>query len=225
MQLVNEITAECFNALNQLRASDGMTTSPEALQAGVRSFIDGVREKARARGVPERDVTDMQYALVALADEIAVSKPEPLRSTWLTRPLQMEYFNENTAGDGFFARLETIQGDTRRIDVLRVYYLCLLFGFQGRYAIRGGDLELLKILDHVGGLIDRSVEVPEELSPAGEPPDEPLVRSSQRNPFLWASLAVFAVAVAVFIGLKLSINNRVAAIRDRVSESSSAPAP
>jgi len=77
--------------------------------------------------------------------------------------------------------------------------LCLLFG-QGRYAIRGGELELIKIRRAVKADLHAGMEFPDQLSPAGEPPDEPLVQRGGRNPFLWVSLAMFAVAIAVFVG-------------------------
>ena len=56
------------------------------------------------------------------------------------------------------------------------------------------------------------------LSPAGEPPDEPLVRPGQRNLFLWIALGVFAVAIAVFIGLRVNLDRQVTGLADRVEE-------
>ena len=64
-------------------------------------------------------------------------KPGGIRDVWMSNPLQLHYFNENLAGEGFFYRLERILADPRRVEALRVYYLCLLFGFQGKYAVRG----------------------------------------------------------------------------------------
>ena len=160
----------------------------------------------------------MAYAIVALCDEIAMGKPEPMRGYWMSRPLQLHFFQENLAGDGFFNRLEEIRRDTRRLDVLRVYYQCLLLGFQGKYAMRGGEIELLRIVDSIRPEVNRHIEVPDNLSPAGEAPDEPLVRSSQRNPFLWVALGVFAVAIAVFISLRISIDHQVGQLQDRVEQ-------
>jgi type VI secretion system protein ImpK len=147
-----------------------------------------------------------------------MSKPDPLRGAWGSRPLQMQYFNENLAGENFFARLEALRRDRRRVDVLRVYYLCLLFGFQGRYAIRGGEMELIKIIDAVKADLQAGMEFPDQLSPAGQPPDEPLVQRGGRNPFLWVSLGLFAIAIAVFVGLRVSLDNRAGALYDRVEE-------
>jgi type VI secretion system protein ImpK len=218
MDTVDEVTSECFNALNQLREHDGPISSPDLIHQRLCGFIDGVKQRAREAGIPDRDTQDMLYAIVALADEIALSKPEPLRGAWVVSPLQMQYFNENLAGEGFFERMEAVRRDRRRVDVLRVYYLCLVFGFQGRYAIRGGELELLRIIESVRTDVEAGMEVPDELSPHGDPPDEPMVQRGGRNPFLWVSLAIFAIAIAVFVGLKVSLDGRAADLADRVDE-------
>jgi type VI secretion system protein ImpK len=218
MDKVNQITAECFNALRQLRELDGPIRSPETIHDRLCGFIEAMREKARELGMPQRDADDIAYAIVALADEIAMGKPEPLRGFWMNRLLQLQFFNESLAGEGFFTRLQQIRRDGRRQDVLRVYYQCLLFGLQGKYTIRGGELELMKMIDTLRPEVERTIEVPEVLSPAGEPPDEPLVRPGQRNLFLWIALGVFAVAIAVFIGLRVNLDRQVNGLADRVEQ-------
>ena len=216
MDIVNQVTSECFNAVTRLREVDGPVSSPDLIHDRMRSFIDSMRERARELGMTQRDADDIAYAVVALIDEIAIGKPEPMRGFWISRPLQLHYFHENLAGEGFFQRLEEIRRDTRRGDVLRVYYICLLLGFQGRFGMRGGEIELLRLIDQLKPEVERTVEPPDLLSPAGEAPDEPLVRASSRNPFLWIALGVFAVAITVFIGLRVSLDHQVSEIRDRV---------
>ncbi|HEY4185054.1 MAG TPA: DotU family type IV/VI secretion system protein [Polyangia bacterium] len=218
MDTVNQATSECFNALMQLRELDGPIGSPDTIHNRLCGFVDAMREKARDQGIPQRDADDMAYAIVALCDEIAMGKPEPMRGYWMSRPLQLHFFHENLAGEGFFQRLDELRRDTRRMDTLRVYYQCLLLGFQGKYSMRGGEIELLRIVDSLRPEIDRHIEVPDHLSPAGEAPDEPLVRSSRQNPFIWIALGVFAVAIAVFISLRVSIDHQVTELKDRVDQ-------
>lgn len=218
MDTVNQITSECFNAINQLRELDGPITAPDMIHSRLRGYVDAMRERARDANLAQRDADDMAYAIVALIDEIAMGKPEPLRGYWMTQQLQLLYFNENLAGEGFFARLQELRRDGRRHDVLRVYYQCLLLGFQGRYSIRGGDLELMRMVDSLRPEIERHVEPPDPLSPAADAPDEPLVRASSRNTFLWVALGLFAVAIAVFIGLRVSLDRKVTDLADRVEE-------
>jgi type VI secretion system protein ImpK len=215
---LNQITSDCFNAISQLRELEGSAGVPESIHRRMQGYMDAMRGRARDQGMPQRDADDIAYALAALIDEIGMGKPEPLAGYWMARPLQLQYFNENLAGEGFFLRLEELRRDNRRIDVLRVYYQCLLLGFQGKFSMRGGELELMRMIDQLRSEVERQIERPDHLSPAGEPPDEPLLQRSQRNPFLWAALGVFAVAIAVFIGLRLSLNAHVSALADRVEE-------
>ena len=218
MDVVNQITSECFNAITRMREMDGAGSSPELIHERLIGFVDAMRDKARELGMAQRDSDDIAYAIVALLDEVAIDRGEPVRGFWMSRPLQLHFFHENLAGEGFFQKLQEMRRDTRRTDVVRVYYQCLLLGFQGQYAIRGGEIELLRLIDSLRPEVEKQMEVPDILSPNGEPPDEPLVRSSRRNPFLWIALGVFAVAITVFILMRVSLDHQVNEIRDRVEQ-------
>jgi type VI secretion system protein ImpK len=218
MDKLNKVTSDCFNALRQLRELEGPIRSPDTIHERLRGFIEAMRETAREENMPQRDADDIAYAIVALADEIAMGKPEPLRGFWMDRMLQLQMFNESLAGEGFFTRLQQVRRDGRRPEVMRAYYQCLLFGFQGKYSIRGGELELMKLIDTLRPEVERTIEIPDVLSPAGDPPDEPMVRPGQKNLFLWIALGVFAVAIAVFIGLRVNLDRQVSGLADRVEQ-------
>jgi type VI secretion system protein ImpK len=218
MDIVSDLTSDCFSAINRLRELDEPVASPEAVHSRLRGFVETLKERARRAGLAEKDTQDIAYALVALMDEVALRAPEPLRGYWMNQPLQLHFFHENVAGEGFFTRLDTLLADGRRLNALRVYQLCLLFGFQGKYAFPGGDVELMRIVESVRNQMQRNQEVPSELSPAAEPPDEPLVRSASRNVLLWVSLGIFALALAVFVGLRLSFDRQVGDFTSRVEE-------
>jgi type VI secretion system protein ImpK len=218
MDLVADLTGECFSAIGRLRALDEPVASPEAVQAQLRSFVDSFKERARKAALPEKDAQDIAYALVALIDEVALRAPEPLRGYWMNQSLQLHYFGENVAGEGFFTRLDSLLADGRRFAVLRVYQLCLLFGFQGKYGFPGGDVELMRIAETVRNQVQRSQQEPSALSPAGQAPDEPLLHGTGRNLLLWVSLGIFALALAVFVGLRVSFDQQVGDLAGRVDE-------
>jgi type VI secretion system protein ImpK len=219
MDALNQITSECFNALRQLRELEGHVSSPDMIHNVLVGFIEAMRGRAREQGMAQRDADDIAYAICALADEIALGKQEPIRGFWMQRNLGLHFFNDALAGEGFFTKLQELRRDPRRANVLRAYYQCLLLGFQGKHLQqRGGDLELMRLIDAVRPEVERQIEAPDVLSPAGEPPDEPLVRASQRSPFLWVALGVFALAIAVFIGLRVSLDRQVSNLAARVDE-------
>jgi type VI secretion system protein ImpK len=218
MDLVCDLASECFSAIGRLRALDELVASPEAVQAQLRSLVDSFKERGRKAGVPDKDAQDSAYALVALMDEVALRAPEPLRGDWMKQPLQLHFFGENLAGEGFFTRLDSLLADGRRLAVLRVYQSCLLFGFQGKYGLPGGEVELMRLAETVRNQVQRNQEVPRALSPAGEAPDEPLLRGAGRNLLLWVSLGIFALALIVFVGLRVSFDHQMGDLAGRVDE-------
>lgn len=208
MDRLNEITKDGFAAVQQLRSVQG-PVSPEALQRRIIGYMEKLRNDARQAGMQERDAHDIAYALVALIDEVALSKPDPLRGYWLSRPLQMHFFNENVAGEGFFRRLETARGGEQRKDVLRAYYLCLLLGFQGQYAMRGGEVELMRLIESIKAELERGYDFPETLSPDALPPEEPSAKRGDKRLFMWVALGALAVSMSVYIGLRVVLSGQV----------------
>jgi type VI secretion system protein ImpK len=195
-----------------------MAPPPEILHQRLRGFIDALIERGPREGHQERDVMDMAYALVALADEMAMSMSESVRRYWMGNLLQLRYFNENVAGEGFFTRMEALRRPPQRLEVLEVYYLCLLFGFQGKYAVRGGEIELLNLIEVVRTELSQALDVPDELSPSGERPDDAVLKARGRMPLIWVSVGALVLAVGVYVALRISIGNEGAAARERIAE-------
>jgi type VI secretion system protein ImpK len=219
MRRITELTKDYFNALNQLRggAREGAELSPELVHSKLRGLVDTMVQRGEELGMQSRDVQDVVYALVALADERALAMSENIRRFWMTNMLQLRYFHENVAGEGFFTRLEGLRRERRRIEVLEVYYLCLLFGFQGKYAIRGGDIELVNLLDVLRAEMGPALEVPDELSPSAERPDDAVGRSRGRTLF-WVSLGALTLTVALYAALRVSIVKEAASLREPAPE-------
>ena len=165
----------------------------------------------------EHDVQDIAYALVALADELAMRQPGGIRDVWLSNPLQLHYFNENVAGEGFFYRLEFLIRDPSRLEVLRVYYQCLLFGFLGKYAIRGGELELAAVTrraqDALAGVLR-----PEPLSTRHLRPKERINRQRQGYLTIWIGLFALLFALALLIVLRVALNEQSEGQAERIEE-------
>ncbi len=210
MDRINEVTRHCLDALIALRHSpDGRLPPAETMRQQMASLVDDLLERAAQQGFVQSDCQEIAYAVVALADEIAMAKPEGFRQGWLRQLLQLQYFNENTAGEGFFKRLQALRADPQRAEVLRVYHLCLLLGFQGRYRFRGGELELVRLIDELG----RTVGAPELLSPH-------LARASgttrdpRRGPLLMASAMVLAASLLFYAGLRLVLSSQSSAVAE-----------
>lgn len=216
MDRVTEATKDCFDAAIQLRGSEASAVPPpETLHHRLRGVVDETLRRAAVLGFSHQDAQDMAYALVALIDEVVLGRPEEYRQFWM--PLQLHYFNENVAGDGFFARLNTVRKDPHRHEVLQVYYLCMLFGFQGRYRIRGGELELMTLIDTVQKDLERARPFDfDVLSPHGDRPTESLLSKRKKASMVGISAGALAVAVLFYGVLQFFLNDKVGELRSRI---------
>jgi type VI secretion system protein ImpK len=216
MERINEVTKDCFNALIQFRSLDAASAvSPQMPYQRLCGFIDQMLTNARQAGYEELDVVDMAYAVVALADEIALHKGGSIRDFWMQRPLQLHYFNENLAGEGFYHRLNAVMSDPNRVDVLRVYYTCLLFGFQGQYAIRGGELELDAIIRRVKeALRNQLKDQPLSVQPLRPKEDTGRVDGL---PAIWVALFFLLFSLGLLIALRIGLNKQTEGLVERIN--------
>jgi type VI secretion system protein ImpK len=220
MDRVTEITEAVFNALAQIHNLDSdAVPMPEMVHQQLSIYVEQGARTASKLGFSQSDVDDIRYALVALIDETMLAKGGALRDFWLPRVLQLRYFNENVAGEAFFQRLESVRRDPNRRDVLRVYYLCLMFGFHGQYRVRGGQVELADIIDRVRDDLNRSNHLNGELplSPRGVRPDEPIADSRRNLLLVWVSIVAAVASVLLYLGLKLSLISQVSQLAESIA--------
>lgn len=220
MDRVTEITEAVLNALAQILVMDpDAVPMPEMVHQQLSIYVEQSARTASKLGFNQSDVDDIRYAMVGLIDETMLQRGGALREFWLPRVLQLRYFNENVAGEAFFQRLESLRRDKNRVDVLRVFYLCLLFGFQGQYRVRGGQVELADIIDRVRDDLQRANVLSSELplSPRGMRPVEPIA-DSQRNVLLvWVSIVAATASVLLYLGLKLSLVSDVSKLAESIA--------
>jgi type VI secretion system protein ImpK len=207
MNRVNEVTKDSFNALIQLRnLPRDAAVRADHLHARLQAYIDEMIARGKAVGMTESDIADITYAIVGFADELAQKKPGSVREFWEQRPLQLHYFGENVAGDGFFERLERILYDPSRVEALAAYHMCLQFGFEGRYAVRGGELELDLVRRKVREGLGRLMK-PEPVSRRHLPQREPLKTRTLDYLVLWLGLFAILFAFCFLIVLRVALDD------------------
>jgi len=218
MDRITEVTRECFDALIQVRRLDDASFPPlEPLHAQMRTFIDAMFQRAAQAGFSREDVNDIAYAVVAFADEIVLSRSDALRDQWARSSLQMHYFHENVAGDAFFTRLETLRRDPRRREILRVYYLALLFGFQGGHRVRGKGLELMKLVEDLRHELQREQRFEAEvLSPHGDRPEERDRGDRRVGIAVWVAVGCLALSILVYASFRISLGVSLDDVVERV---------
>jgi type VI secretion system protein ImpK len=220
MDRVIEATEAVFNGLAQIQRMDSNSALlPELVYQQFSTYVEQAARAATRMGFSQSDADDIRFALVALTDESILKKGGPLRDYWLPRPLQLRYFNENVAGEAFFSRLASIRRDTTRSDVLRVYYLCLLFGFRGQFAVRGGQTELEEIIEKVRDELVRCKAIASDvpLSPHGARPYESIADARRNSLLIWISVASATASVIVYLWFKLSLGSHTSQLVERMA--------
>ena len=218
MDRITELTRDCFNALVHLRRADeSALPTGEALHERLRGFVDAMLREASRAGVSSEDANDAAYAIVALADEIAMARSEAVRQFWASNQLQLHYFQENVAGEAFFTRLAGLRRDPRKRELLEVYYLALLLGFQGRYRVRGGDLELMTLVEELQREVCRGNRFDDVLAPRAERPEESRRRGGGSRATLWVAAAVVGLCGALYLGLYVSSSGSASGVADRIA--------
>jgi type VI secretion system protein ImpK len=127
--------------------------------------------RARQADVPQGDVQLAKYAIAAFIDETILTSSWTIKDAWADKPLQLAYFNDFSAGEEFYTKIDAARG-AKNASVLEVYYLCLALGFRGKYVDLQG-MEKKKILMDTM-LREIKAALPPEiqgLSPRWQPPD------------------------------------------------------
>ena len=201
----------CSDALTlgaQLSTADNLP-SPEVLQRRIESLFEEMGHRARQAEIPADDVQEAKYALAAFMDEQILRSSWPGRTQWMGRPLQFIYFNETTAGEGFFQRLEVLRAATHRAHVVMVYYLCIALGFQGKYAVYGGG-ELDALGEQIQRQVTRQLADADTVSPNGEPRDTVGGGAGRQLPWIGLSIGLVVVAFVVLIVMQVLVGSSAA---------------
>ncbi|TVR64347.1 MAG: type VI secretion system protein TssL [Candidatus Competibacteraceae bacterium] len=176
---------------------------PERLR---RRMIEEIKEftaNARNRGIPEKTVFRARYVLCTTLDEVVLNTPWGRASEWSENSLLITFHNETWGGEKFFELLDSIILDPRKnLHLLELMYLCLAFGFQGRYRLLdNGRSRLDEQRERAYNAIRTAHgEFERELSPHWRGVSE------QRNPLiryvpLWVVAAVAAALLLVAYAL------------------------
>ena len=105
------------------------------------------------QGIALIKINEAKYALSALIDELVLCSGWSGRTAWMSCPLQLQFFGECLAGEGFFQRLVVLrQHVAENIELLEIYYLCLQFGFKGKYRHKESEQLLTIQIDLISQL-------------------------------------------------------------------------
>jgi type VI secretion system protein ImpK len=169
----------------------------EHLRGRLHHLFQAAEEQGRNVGIPQDTLTQAKYAVAAYLDEMIINSRWSLRDQWSSKPLQYDFFGEFVAGEGFYKRLDAVRNRLPvDLDLLEVFAMCLIFGFEGQYRLH--DREMLKgVLQDVTREIQAKRGEVAVLSPRGRRPDE-LLELVKRELPAWAILVTGAGLVLLF---------------------------
>jgi type VI secretion system protein ImpK len=180
-----------------------------AFRRRMKDVLAEIEREALKRGYTAAHSREGNFAFAAFLDEVILNSQDACREDWAKKPLQEELFGISTAGEQFFTHIESLfsQPDTPElIDVMEVFLLCLLLGYQGKH-ITGGHTELALVTDRIRHRIDRFRGVPAELSPAGMLPSQPIaIEPSDTSVRVLKRISFLAIGLTVLCFIALNIH-------------------
>ena len=176
-----------------------------------KATLQEVERVAVSNGYDVRDVRDTHFAVVAFLDSVILHSKDAVREEWERKPLQEELFGQADAGVIFFEKLDQFRSrrDSEQLaDILEVYLLCLLLGFEGRYAGgQRGELEsitdsLRMRIEYIRGRDDH-ISPSVSVAPIVAPPVAP--KGPERNYLRLVALGMAVLTVLCFLILQLNL--------------------
>lgn len=198
------IVQELLTATVRLRANRQGPTDAESFRAHLKQLIARADQDARQAGYTQGDIRYALYAVVAFIDESILNSAQPMFRDWPRRPLQDELFGGHVGGEAFFQYLQqlmTRDPSPDLADVLEVYLLCLLLGFQGRYSAANRDelgLWTSRVREQLTRMRGGTPPIaPDWAIPSGEVMAR--TRDAWLRRLLFAGAAVLALAVVLYV--------------------------
>lgn len=174
-----------------LRLKAGIIQPSNDLRPKVAALLQEFEERAARYRFSDKIIQVSKFALSAFVDETVLTNNFPLREEWEKYPLQLEYFGEQLAGNKFYEKLESMLRQIEvTADAVEVYYVCMLLGFKGRYAVYEQD-KLLNTMQRTADALVKCGKIkPVELSPHWLAIDQPTAPEKRGMP-MWAKISAF----------------------------------
>jgi type VI secretion system protein ImpK len=174
--------------------------------------------EANARGVEPEQLRPAHYALCVSLDDVVLNTPWGASGSWRTQPLVSIFHREGGNQERFFELLREMCNNPRRsLPVIKLMYLCLSFGFLGRYRASGrGTADVKRIREELYAIIARQQKEPEaELAPHVKGVQSPYKANRARVPLWVAASAGLGLVAALFSWFALSANADSDAVQAR----------
>lgn len=212
-----------FTAIVRVQSARQQVQDAENFRNRMKQALREIGATATRKGYSADEVQEANFAVVAFLDETILTT-DACATEWARKSLGEELFGQRSAGEVFFKRLETLRTnrDSENLaEVLEVYYLCLLLGYEGKFA-GGSKAELQLLMTNLRERIEHVFGRSSEFSPDGALPDEavavaPTVDPLDRQVKLFA-LAALILAILCFVGFSLQLGSVSTGVQHAIEE-------
>jgi type VI secretion system protein ImpK len=199
----------------RIQAARQSLTNVDTFRRRMKLALQEVEQKASAAGYGPGDIRDAAFAVVAFLDEAILSSKDPKAEEWRKRPLNVDLFGQAIAGDVFFDKLAEIERrneSPHQADLLEVFLLCLLLGFEGRFAppLQG---EAYQIMERLRGRVESIRGSRYRLSPSMETSPQSVAPTPEaKTNWQWVVVGVVVAAAVLFWVYRWNLDSAVQSI-------------
>ena len=183
--------------------------TPLELRQRILTALDAMVGRGRADGLPDGELAEARYALVAFIDEQILKSNWSGRAEWMGQPLQLVLYGEYTAGENFFHRLRILLQQGGSSPALEVYYLCLVLGFRGAHGVSADHRALGGFHEAARQRVVQAWPAGAKLGPRAEPPDRLPARRTSYAPLIAVVVGSLLVTVLVVVGLERLLSSNL----------------
>jgi type VI secretion system protein ImpK len=184
----------------------GILQPSNELRPKCAKLLDEFEKRAERYRFNHKIIRVSKFALASFIDEVVLTNNFPLKEEWEKYALQLEYFGEQLAGNKFFEKLEAMLKQIKMTgDAVEIYYVCMLLGFKGRYAVYEQEKLVMVMQRTADALVKIGRIKPTELSPNWLANDQPEPPKKKGMP-AWAKITAgggLALAVIIYLSLFL----------------------
>lgn len=223
---LSELYADCFTLILQLRAAD-QYGDPDVLRRRTKALLDDAEHEALRTGIAPDDIQMARFALVAFIDETIITSNWAQKDHWVSKPLQLELYDQYDAGEAFFTRLDRLRGNPEaNAETIEIYYLCMALGFKGKYQLHEQE-RLREIIESTYEELRRTPGMQGGvLSPHGKPRGQVAEEMKRKVPAWVIPVAALLLGLLIYIGVSVYISgtaDEAAQAIEQVTQAASTP--
>lgn len=190
----------------------------EQLRRDIENLINKFDKTMSEKSVSQEIALTARYLLCCLIDELVLTTPWGIESSWSHQTLLGKYHNETSGGEKFFLIVNKLMEQPQRnIDLIELSYVCLSLGFRGKHRLTStGENDVVQISHLLYQPISLYRPVGSDLSPAWQSESEEKSGFEKRFPPILFFLLLSFLCVVVYIALLSNLHAKSSPLYEKI---------